>query len=75
MAEAGNSPFVPALRKGLALLELLAEQGPLTLAQVERISGLNRTMSYRLLRVMDELGYVDHDPAAITTKSATAYSA
>lgn len=62
VAEAGNSRFVPALRKGIALLELLAERGPLTLAQVERISGLNRTMSYRLLRVLGELGYVDHDP-------------
>jgi DNA-binding IclR family transcriptional regulator len=50
------------LRKGLALLELLAEHGPLSLAQVERLSGLNRTMSYRLLRVMSELGYVRHDP-------------
>jgi IclR family acetate operon transcriptional repressor len=53
---------VPALRKGLSLLELLADQGPMTLAEVERASGLNRTMSYRLLRVMGELGYVEHDP-------------
>lgn len=56
-----NPNYVPALRKGFALLELLAEQGPLSLAQVERASGLNRTMSYRLLRVMGELGYVEHD--------------
>jgi len=58
----GQGSFVPALRKGLALLELLAEEGPLTLAQVERHSGLNRTMSYRLLRVMGEMGYISHDP-------------
>lgn len=62
MAETSSSRYVPALRKGLALLELLAEHGPLTLAQVERLSGLNRTMSYRLLRVMSDLGYVRHDP-------------
>lgn len=43
------------------MLELLAAQGPLSLAQVERASGLNRTMSYRLLRVMAEMGYVEHD--------------
>lgn len=61
-AQVQNGSFVPALRKGFALLELLAEEGPLTLAQVERHSGLNRTMSYRLLRVMGELGYVSHDP-------------
>lgn len=62
MVESTESPYVPALRKGLNLLELLAEQGQMTLAQVERASGLNRTMAYRLLRVMDELGYVQHDP-------------
>lgn len=62
MTEMLGAQYVPALRKGFALLELLAERGPLTLAQVERESGLNRTMAYRLLRVLGELGYVDHDP-------------
>ncbi len=56
-----NPNYVPALRKGFALLELLAERGPMSLAQVERASGLNRTVSYRLPRVMGELGYVEHD--------------
>ncbi|MCA9880534.1 MAG: IclR family transcriptional regulator [Thermomicrobiales bacterium] len=62
MAEAATPQYVPALRKGLALLELLADHGPMSLAQVERASGLNRTMAYRLLRVLGELGYVEHDP-------------
>ncbi len=62
MAESAGSSYVPALRKGLGLLELLAEHGRMSLAQVERASGLNRTMAYRLLRVLDELGYVRHDP-------------
>lgn len=62
MAEAASPQYVPALRKGLALLELLADHGSLSLAQVERESGLNRTMAYRLLRVLGELGYVEHDP-------------
>lgn len=62
MAEAASPQYVPALRKGLALLELLAEHGSMSLAQVERESGLNRTMAYRLLRVLGELGYVEHDP-------------
>lgn len=63
MAESAehNVNYVPALRKGFTLLELLAARGPLSLAQVERASGLNRTMSYRLLRVMGELGYIEHD--------------
>lgn len=62
MAEAASPQYVPALRKGLALLELLADHGSMSLAQVERESGLNRTMAYRLLRVLGELGYVEHDP-------------
>jgi IclR family KDG regulon transcriptional repressor len=62
LAESAGSSYVPALRKGLGLLELLAEHGQMSLAQVERASGLNRTMAYRLLRVLDELGYVRHDP-------------
>lgn len=62
MAEAVSPQYVPALRKGLALLELLADHGAMSLAQVERESGLNRTMAYRLLRVLGELGYVEHDP-------------
>lgn len=61
MAEAASPQYVPALRKGLALLELLADHGSMSLAQVERESGLNRTMAYRLLRVLGELGYVEHD--------------
>ena len=62
VAEIGSPQYVPALRKGLALLELLADHGSMSLAQVERESGLNRTMAYRLLRVLGELGYVEHDP-------------
>ena len=65
MAEVSSPQYVPALRKGLALLELLADHGSMSLAQVERESGLNRTMAYRLLRVLGELGYVS------MTRSAT----
>ncbi|MFN8592758.1 MAG: IclR family transcriptional regulator [Thermomicrobiales bacterium] len=54
---------VPALRKGLALLDLLAARGPLSMAELQRASGLNRTMTYRLLRALGETGYVCHDAA------------
>ncbi len=53
---------VPALRKGLALLDLLRAHGALTMAEVQRESGLNRTMTFRLLRALVELGFVAHDP-------------
>ena len=53
---------VPALRKGLAMLDLLAARGPMTMADLQHASGLNRTMTYRLLRALSETGYVAHDP-------------
>ena len=52
---------VPALRKGLAVLELLASDGPLTLAEIQRRGALNKTMTFRLIRVLRETGYVRHD--------------
>lgn len=52
---------VPALRKGLAVLELLASDGPLTLLEIQRRGALNRTMAFRLVRVWRETDYVDHD--------------
>jgi IclR family acetate operon transcriptional repressor len=52
---------VPALRKGLGVLELLASDGPLTLAEIQRRGALNKTMTFRLIRVLRETGYVRHD--------------
>lgn len=60
-AHAGD---VPALRKGLAVLELLASDGSLTLAEIQRRGALNKTMTFRLMRVLRETGYVDHDAIA-----------
>lgn len=54
---------VPALRKGLIVLELLAAEGPLSMADVQRATGLNKTMTFRLLRVLREQGYVAQDEA------------
>jgi IclR family acetate operon transcriptional repressor len=48
----------------LAVLELLAADGPLTLAEIQRRGALNKTMTFRLVRVLRELGYVDRDPEA-----------
>jgi IclR family acetate operon transcriptional repressor len=52
---------VPALRKGLAVLELLAAEGPLTLLEIQRRGSLNKTMAFRVIRTLRETGYVDHD--------------
>jgi IclR family acetate operon transcriptional repressor len=53
---------VPALRKGLTVLEILAHAGPATLSELQQRSGLNRTMAFRIARTLRERGYVRHDP-------------
>lgn len=52
---------VPALRKGLLVLELLAEHGSLTMAEIQKLGQFNKTMTFRLLRALGEHGYVEHD--------------
>jgi IclR family acetate operon transcriptional repressor len=56
-----GSGDVPALRKGLLVLEALAAGGPLTLSEVQRACALNKTMAFRLVRALREQGYVRHD--------------
>lgn len=55
---------VPALRKGLAVLEALAGHDALSMVEVQRRAGLNKTMTFRILRTLVETGYVAHDPDA-----------
>ena len=52
---------VPGLRKGLHVLDLLARHDGLTMAEIQRHSGLNKTMAFRILRTLREQGYVRHD--------------
>lgn len=52
---------VPALRKGLLVLELLARHGSLTMAEIQQRGQFNKTMTFRLLRALGEHGYVEHD--------------
>lgn len=55
---------VPALRKGLAVLEALAAAGSLSMIEIQRRAALNKTMTFRILRTLVETGYVAHDPGA-----------
>jgi IclR family transcriptional regulator, KDG regulon repressor len=55
---------VPALRKGLTVLESLANDGPATLSELQQRSGLNRTMAFRIARTLRERGYLRHDPVS-----------
>lgn len=59
----GTSSDVPALRRGLALLRLLATKAePVTAASVARELGLPRSTTYHLLSELVTAGFVTHLP-------------
>ncbi|GAA3844287.1 IclR family transcriptional regulator [Saccharothrix violaceirubra] len=59
----GGSSDVPALRRGLAVLRLLAGRpGPLSAAAVARELGLPRSTTYHLLAELTEAGFATHFP-------------
>ncbi len=53
--------FISSLAKGLDVLELLAEKGELSVSEVARHLGQNRTGSHRFLATLKELGYVEQN--------------
>src|SRR6478672_8974594 len=55
---------VPALRKGLQVLMTLGADGPLSMADIQRRTGLNKTMTFRLLRALAEAGFVEQDASS-----------
>ena len=60
----GDSSEVPALRRGLAVLSLLATRpGPVTAAAIAREAGLPRSTTYHLLSELEAAGFVVHLPA------------
>src|SRR4051812_41134329 len=58
-ALAGGS--VQALDRGLALLEILAEEDGLTLTELGRRSGVSASTVHRVLLTLESRGYVQHD--------------
>ncbi|MCP2168012.1 IclR family transcriptional regulator [Goodfellowiella coeruleoviolacea] len=59
----GASSDVPALRRGLAVLRLLASRaGPVSAATVARELGLPRSTTYHLLAELIEAGFATHLP-------------
>lgn len=59
---AGQSD-VPALQKGLRVLEVLAENGGMSSVEIERATGLNKAMVFRILRALRNNGYVELNEA------------
>ncbi|MGH2562597.1 MAG: IclR family transcriptional regulator, partial [Thermomicrobiales bacterium] len=59
----GPNYHVPALEKGLDILECLAAQGvPLTQAQLARTLGRRPSELFRMLTTLERRGYVQRDP-------------
>jgi DNA-binding IclR family transcriptional regulator len=59
----GDSSDVPALRRGLAVLRLLATRaGPVTAGYLARELGLPRSTTYHLLAELTQAGFVTHLP-------------
>jgi DNA-binding IclR family transcriptional regulator len=51
--------FVSSLAKGLKVLELLSENGELSVSEVANYLGFNRAGSHRFLATLKELGYAE----------------
>lgn len=60
---AASSLFVNSLQKGFAVLKAFSREHPrLTLAQITRDTGLDKSAAQRFLYTMHELGYLKKDP-------------
>ena len=58
-----NSPRerVQSVERALTLLQILAKEGPTTLAALHQATGLSKTVVFRLLRTMEASGFVEQD--------------
>ena len=55
--------FISSIAKGTTILELLAEKEKLSVSEVSKYLGYNRSGSHRYLVTLKELGYVEQDEA------------
>jgi len=60
----GDTGLQLTLRRGMRLLELLNAHAILSASEASRLSQLPRPTTYRLLRALEQLGYVEQDPAS-----------
>ena len=59
----GDSDYMVSLARGLHVIQVFCEdgRGPLTIADITRISGLSRTVVSRCLYTLQELGFVGRE--------------
>lgn len=53
--------FLSTLARGLEIIELLAQEGELSVSEVAKRTGINRTSSHRYLATLKEAGYASQD--------------
>jgi DNA-binding IclR family transcriptional regulator len=59
-ARAPRSATVQALERGIRILDVLADEGRLPLAQIARLVDLNLSTAHHLMKTLEGLGYVAH---------------
>jgi DNA-binding IclR family transcriptional regulator len=52
---------VQSVERAVALLQLLAKEGPASLAALHQATGLSKTVVFRLLRTLEASGFVEQD--------------
>lgn len=63
MASDPNTYFAKTLEKGLSILELFdKDHSRLTLSEISRLAGINKTSAYRLVNTLVLLGYLSKNP-------------
>jgi DNA-binding IclR family transcriptional regulator len=55
---------VPAVRKAVAVLETLAHGDRLSMTEIQQRTGVSKTMTFRLLHVLAQHGFVEQDPVS-----------
>lgn len=76
MSELERSPYkdVRSLVRGLQIIEVLSELGPVKMSELSEKSGIERSSAYRLVKTLAQLGYVtrrdDDGTIALTAKFA-----
>ena len=64
---------VNSLRRGLSILDLLLENGPMGVTELGRELGVNKSTAYRLVVTLQNCGYVVQDPHSQKYALGTAF--
>ncbi len=60
MKQQSKRTTIDALNRGIDLLEVLAERGSVRLAELPEVLGASRATAFRVLKTLEERGYVEH---------------